>query len=97
MQEKYLSKKLPLYFAFVDLEKAFDRIPREIIWWAMRKLGIEEWIISIVRAIHNNASNRVRVNGLYSDPFDVKVCVHQGSVLSPVMFLVVLKALSKQS
>ena len=31
-----------LYFGFVDLEKAFDRVPREVISWAMRKLGVEE-------------------------------------------------------
>ena len=33
-------------FGFVDLEKAFDRVPREVISWAMRKLGVEEWLVS---------------------------------------------------
>ena len=33
-----------IYFGFVDLEKAFDRVPREVIRWAMRKLGVEEWL-----------------------------------------------------
>ena len=42
MQEKYLSKKLPLYFPFVDLEKALDRVHRKVIWWAMRKVGIDQ-------------------------------------------------------
>ena len=54
---------LPLYFAFIDLEKAFDRVPREVIWWAMRKLGLEEWIINIVKAMYNNATSKVRING----------------------------------
>ena len=37
IQEKHQAKKKMLYFAFIDLEKAFDRVPRELIWWAMRK------------------------------------------------------------
>ena len=32
----------------MDLEKAFDRVPREVISWAMRKLGVEEWLVSAV-------------------------------------------------
>jgi len=34
-----------LYFGFVDLEKAFDRVPKEVIRWAMHKLGVEEWLV----------------------------------------------------
>ena len=31
-----------LYFAFVALEKVFDEVPRYVVWWALRKLGVEE-------------------------------------------------------
>ena len=41
----FLNKKKNVYFAFVDLEKAFDRVPRAVYWWAMRNLGVEEWLI----------------------------------------------------
>ena len=69
MQEKYLGKNKTLYIAFVDLEKAFDRVPRDVLWWAMRKLGIEEWIIRLVQSMYSNAKSRVRVNNSFSDEF----------------------------
>ena len=42
LQEKHLEKKRELWMAFIDLEKAFDRVPREVIWWALRESGVEE-------------------------------------------------------
>ena len=45
LQEKYLAAQKPLYLAFVDLEKAFDRVPRKVLWWALRSLGVEEWVV----------------------------------------------------
>ena len=37
LQEKYLAANKRLYMAFINLEKAFDRVPRKVIWWALRK------------------------------------------------------------
>ena len=62
LQEKYLAKRKNLYFAFVDLEKAFDRVPRDVVWWAMRKLALDEWIINVVQATYTNSRSRVRIN-----------------------------------
>ena len=37
LQEEYLDKEKKLYMCFVDLEKAFGRVPRSILEWVMRK------------------------------------------------------------
>ena len=55
VQEKHQSKKKKLYYAFVDLEKAFDRVPREVVRWAMRKLGVDEWLIRTVMPLYTAA------------------------------------------
>ena len=83
--------------AFVDLEKAFDRVPRKVIWWALRKLGVDEWIVCLVQGMYSNARGRVRVGEGYSEEFEVKVGVHQGTwSLSPLLFIIVLEALSRE-
>ena len=96
LQEKYLAVNKRLYMAFLDLEKAFDRVPRKVIWWALRKLGVEEWIVRLVQGMYANARSRVRVGEGFSKEFEVKVGVHQGSVLSPLLFIIVLEALSHE-
>ena len=65
IEEKYIGKNCNLYFAFVDLEKVFGRVLRKVLWWALRKVGIPEWILSVVQIMYQNARNRVRINNLY--------------------------------
>ena len=96
LQEKHLTANKPLYMAFVDLEKAFDRVPRDVIWWAMRKLRIDEWLVRLVQSMYTDVRNRVRVGNGYSEEIGVAFGVHQGSVLSPLLCIIVLEALSRE-
>jgi len=76
---------------FIDLEKAFDRVPREVIRWAMRKLGVEEWLVSAVMSImYTGAKTVVRTVYGNSSGFEVKVGMHQRSALSPLLFVIVM-------
>ena len=59
--------------AFVDLEKAFDRVPWKVIWWALRKLGVEEWIVRLVKGMYAYAQSWVYVGKGFSQEFEVKV------------------------
>ena len=94
MQEKFLEKRQTLYFAFVDLEKAFDRVPRKVVSWALRKMGVGEWMVRAVMAMYQRCRTVVRTMHGNSADFEVKVGVHQGSVLSPLLFVIVLEALT---
>ena len=48
----------------------------------------------LVQGMYANARSRVRIGERYSEVFEVKVGVHQGSVLSLLLFIIVLEALS---
>ena len=60
----------------------------------MRKLRIDEWIIQIVKSIYDNAHSKVRITNSCSNPINVSVGVHQESVLIPLLFIIVMEALS---
>ena len=97
VQEKTKAKKMNLYYAFVDLEKAIDRVPREVVRWALRKLGVDEWLICTVMALHTEACTIVRTDAGLSESFEVKVGLHQGSVLSPLLFAAVMNVVSSEA
>ena len=80
------------YIAFLDLEKAFDRVPREKIWEAMND-EYYEVPEKLKRAIYNTYKDtkcRVKTHLENNDWFDVKSGVRQGSVLSPLLFILFL-------
>ena len=53
--------------AFINLEKAFDRVPRKVICWALRKLGVDEWIVPLVQEMYSNARSHVHIGEGYSE------------------------------
>ena len=80
---------------FIDLEKAFDRVPRKALEWTMRKRGIPEVIVRAVMSLYEGAKTRVRIGLELSEEFEVKVGVHQGSVLSPLVFVIMVNVVMK--
>jgi len=89
MQENFRVKGKKLYFGFVDLEKAFDRVPKGVIRWAMRKLEVEEWLVLAVMSMYTGTKTVVRTVYGNSSGFEVKVGMHQGSALSALLFDVI--------
>ena len=54
MQESYLVKNRKLFFYFVDSEKDFDRVPRKVIEWSLRKR-----LVQAVRSMYKGAKTQV--------------------------------------
>ena len=95
LQERYTGKHRELWWAFVDLEKAFDIVQRKVVEWAMRKLGVEEWLVRAVMVMYKHARTRIKSYGRsVSKWFGVNVGVHQGSVLSQMLFIIVMEAVT---
>ncbi|KAI3355921.1 hypothetical protein L3Q82_004470 [Scortum barcoo] len=69
----------PVHMCFVDLEKAFDRVPRGILWGVLREYGVREPLLRAVRSLlYDRSRSLVRIAGSKSDLFPVHVGLRQG-------------------
>lgn len=96
VMEKAQENGQNLWMVFIDLEKAFDRIPRTVIWQVLRSHNIPECYIRITKDMYSKVHTSVRSSADLFDSFDIKVGVHQGSALRPLLFNVVINYLTSK-
>ena len=84
--EKYLRKSKDVYFAFLDLEKAYDRVDRDAMWNVLRLHGIGGRLLRGVRSFYVGSKACVRVGNEVSEWFSVRVGLRQGCVMLPWVF-----------
>ena len=75
--------------------KAYDRINRDLLWHTLIVLGVNGKMLNSLKSLyeHVQCTCTVRVNGCYSDWFDVHAGLKQGCVLSPLLFNAFVKDL----
>ena len=97
LQEEHRAKDKRMYMCFVALEKTFHKVPRRVMEWAMRKKGLPEILVKAVMSLYEGAETKVRVGSGLSEEFSVKVGIHQGSVLSPLLFAMVIDEVTENA
>ena len=96
LMKKYREGQRELHCIFVDLEKAYDKVPREELWYSMRKPGIAEKYVRLVQDMYEESETVVRYAIGTTKSFKVKVGLHQGSALSPFLFAVIMDRLTNE-
>eukprot|EP00752_Nemacystus_decipiens_P013012 g11511.t2 len=86
-------RRIPLYMCFIDLQKAYDSVDRELLWKVLASAGIPAEIIAVIRKFHVGMRARVRMNdGELSQWFPVTQGLRQGCSMSPPLFNVFFAA-----
>ena len=94
--EKKLEKQGGMCIGFVDLEKAFDTVSREIVMATLRWLGVPEAEVRMVEATYEQTNGRVIIGAGMSEQFSVNIGLRQGSALSSLLFIVVMELISRK-
>ena len=80
---------------FIDLEKAYDKVSRNIIWWALEKKGVTKRYIEMIQDMYSRAMTIVRTVVGETNDFSITVGLHKGSALSSYLFALVMDELTR--
>ncbi len=82
---------LETWALFIDLVKAFDTVPREVLFAILRRFGLLYHFVNIVIRLHENALINVKSG---EDDFEVEgsIGVRQGSCEGPILLLFIMQA-----
>ena len=94
VKEKVLDRGRNIYFAFLDLNAAFDSVPRQEICNALQEKRIPPNLIAI-KSAYQDPKGVVRLNGMKSSPFRFYKGVKQREGLSPLLFNIVMDEVLK--
>ena len=87
--------KRDLYMVFINFEKAYNRIPKDVLWWALNNKGFPFKYVSIIRDMYEGVVTTVRTCGGLTDEFPITIGVHQGWALSLFLFAIVMDEITK--
>jgi hypothetical protein len=75
-----------LYVTFIDSEKEFDSVKREVMWLTLQEYSIPRKIIQIITILYDRFKCKISHEGKLSEFIEVRNGVRQGCILSPTLF-----------
>ncbi len=94
-QSRPKGKAGKLYCCFVDFRKAFDTVPRAVLWQVLEEPGVHGRILDIIKSLYAHDSAAVRSSQGISAIFRCLMGVKQGCSLSPTLFGLYVDGLEK--
>jgi hypothetical protein len=80
---------------FIDLEKEYDKVPRNVMWWALQKYKVSSKYITLIKNMYDNVVTSVRTSDTDTNDFPINIGLYQGSALSPYLFALVMDEVTR--
>jgi hypothetical protein len=62
LMERCRDQKKDMHIVFIDLEKAYDKVPRNVMWWALQKHKVSTKYITLIKNIYDNIVTCIRTS-----------------------------------
>ena len=95
LTEKYREACKDLQIVFIDLEKSYDKVPREVMWWVLEMKEVPLKYIELIKDIYDGSITSVRTSGGITSEFPITIDLHQESALSLHIFALVMNEITK--
>jgi hypothetical protein len=95
LMKRCREQKKYLHMIFIDLEKAYDKVPRNVMWWALQKHKVSSKYITLIKDMYDNVVTSVRTSGGDTNDFPINIGLHQGSALSLYLFALVMDEVTR--
>jgi hypothetical protein len=90
LMKRCREQKKHLHMIFIDLEKVYDKVPRNVMWWALQKHKVSSKYNTLIKDMYDNVMASVRTSDRDTNDFPINIGLHQGSALSPYIFALVM-------
>jgi hypothetical protein len=90
LMERCREQKKDLHMVFIDLEKDYDKVPTNIMWWALQKHRVSTKYITLIKDMYDNVVASVRTSDRNTNNFPINIGLRQRSTLSPYLFALVM-------
>jgi hypothetical protein len=95
LMERRREQKKDLHMIFIDLEKAYNKVSSNIMWWALQKHKVLRKYITLIKDIYDNVVTSVRTSDRDTNDFPINIGLHQESALSPYLFALVMDEVTR--